>query len=635
MAVERTWLRFARDANQEETQRFGLTKFDGYQLKLITDENVNFLAELMLFSLQRNQRCLEVGIDVCYTIICANWIHQQDMYELERETISALYNIFLDPKRYTPEPAEVRSFMAEIKRRSKIDVEDEAFHPAMRFINNCAEFMKEAIQLKAIPAGPEFDNFRTFVKLRISGYLLNVDKPTLFQSLINNMYETYLAKNDNIQAALSLQLLANTYNWDTTAYLPACEAPPFPAQSEFKRKEALYTLMARKFAKGNRLEQAVECYDELLDAYKDHNFDLSGLSFCHGELCKVFKSLETVGRIEPSYFMVHFLGFGFPTESRGKIYIFEGEAFEHITSVHHRIIRMYPGARLVKNEDEAKKLAANPTFGKHLFIKTVVPYKNKAETKQVSFMTQQYLDKKDLNTFVSTRRLPGSSNVTNLWTEETTYETELTFPALMNRSEVRDITVNKLSPIKNAIKSLLEKNGELSNLEFWIKRSLKEGIDPKTISGATHFNNLSRILAGTVDSPVNGGVGQYRVFLTAATYDDPEYEADVGYLKNCFNNLIRLLNNLLKLHQALVPANLKPQHEVMMELFVKNFKAEIDDLKLDTKSILKLDDMVESMIASKIRTRRQQRTYLGSQYGSTAEIQSSSGYSHPDSSTDV
>ncbi|GME71531.1 unnamed protein product [Ambrosiozyma monospora] len=154
-----------------------------------------------------------------------------------------------------------------------------------------------------------------------------------------------------------------------------------------------------------------------------------------------------------------------------------------------------------------------------------------------------------------------------------------------------------------------------------------------TISGATHFNNLSRILAGTVDSPVNGGVGQYRVFLTGATYDDPEYEADVGYLKNCFNNLIKLLNNLLKLHQALVPANLKPQHELMMELFDKNFKAEIDDLKLDTKSVLKLDDMVEAMIASNIRTRRQQKTFLGSQYGSSADVQSSSGYSHPDSST--
>ncbi|GMF06389.1 unnamed protein product [Ambrosiozyma monospora] len=145
---------------------------------------------------------------------------------------------------------------------------------------------------------------------------MNVDKPELLQSLIHNMYEHYLSKNDFVQAALSLQLLADTYNWDPVAYLPPCETPQFPAQSEFKRKEALYTMMAKKFVKGNRLEQAVECYDELLDAYKTQNFDLVGLSFCHGELCKVFKSLENVGRLEPSYFMVHCIGYGFPSENR-------------------------------------------------------------------------------------------------------------------------------------------------------------------------------------------------------------------------------------------------------------------------------------------------------------------------------
>ncbi|GMF06306.1 unnamed protein product [Ambrosiozyma monospora] len=179
----------------------------------------------MLFALQRNDKCLEVGIRMCYDVMCAYWIHQQDLYELERETISALYDCFLNPERYTPEPPEVRNFLGAMQKRSKIDVEDEAYHPAVRFITTCGEFMSEAIQLKAIPVGPEFDDFRTFVKLRISSYLMNVDKPELLQSLIHNMYEHYLSKNDFVQAALSLQLLADTYNWDPVAYLPPCETP--------------------------------------------------------------------------------------------------------------------------------------------------------------------------------------------------------------------------------------------------------------------------------------------------------------------------------------------------------------------------------------------------------------------------
>ncbi|GME77104.1 unnamed protein product [Ambrosiozyma monospora] len=105
------------------------------------------------------------------------------------------------------------------------------------------------------------------------------------------------------------------------------------------------------------------------------------------------------------------------------------------------------------------------------------------------------------------------------------------------------------------------------------------------------------------------------------------------YLKNCFDNLIKLLNNLLKLHEALVPANLKPQHEVMVELFQKNFKAEIEELKLDTKSVLKLDEMVQALISANIRNHRRQRRMLGSSYAESSDMQSSSAFSHPGSST--
>ncbi|GME88532.1 unnamed protein product [Ambrosiozyma monospora] len=61
-AIERSWERFPRPATAEEIQRFGITAFDGYQGMLITDDNVNALTELMLFALQRNDKCLEVGI---------------------------------------------------------------------------------------------------------------------------------------------------------------------------------------------------------------------------------------------------------------------------------------------------------------------------------------------------------------------------------------------------------------------------------------------------------------------------------------------------------------------------------------------------------------------------------------------
>ncbi|GMF03860.1 unnamed protein product [Ambrosiozyma monospora] len=166
-------------------------------------------------------------------------------------------------------------------------------------------------------------------------------------------------------------------------------------------------------------------------------------------------------------------------------------AFEHITSINHRLTRLYPGSRIITNEDEARRLAANPPFGKYIYTKTVTPAKSLAENNNVTYMTRQYIDNKNLNVFVSNRRLPGSTNICNLWTEEVTYETELTFPTLMNTSEIKSSNTVKISPIKNAIKSLLEKNSELKSLAFLLNRNLKEGIDPKSIATTTMFKLFS------------------------------------------------------------------------------------------------------------------------------------------------
>ncbi|GME75258.1 unnamed protein product [Ambrosiozyma monospora] len=437
---------------------------------------------------------------------------------------------------------------------------------------------------------------------------MSVDMPELLQSLINEMYESNIAKKDYIQAALSLELLANIYDWNTSYYLTACEAPKFPAQSEFKRKEALFKLMAANFVKGGKIDQAIDTYSELLEAYQKYNFDLNGLSFCHGELCKLYAAMENNGRIDSSYFLMSFIGLGIPEYLRGKNYILEGSAFEHITSLNHRLARLYPGSRIIFNEDEAKRLAADPPFGKYIYTKTVTPAKSLAENNSLTFMTRQYIDNKNLNVFVSNRRIPGSTNICNLWTEEVTYETEMTFPTLMNMSEVKNSHTVKISPIKNAIKSLLEKNSELKGLEFLLNRNLKEGIDPKSITGTTMFSNLSRVLAGTVDSPVNGGVGQYRAFFTAVS-SEPGYKEDVAYLKKCFANLIELLDRLLKLHQALIPGNLVEQHRAMVELFSKNFRNEIKELEIDVNATLNLEQFIDQLIKSNMRSHRQRNPH--------------------------
>ncbi|GME89215.1 unnamed protein product [Ambrosiozyma monospora] len=183
----------------------------------------------------------------------------------------------------------------------------------------------------------------------------------------------------------------------------------------------------------------------------------------------------------------------------------------------------------------------------------------------------------------------------------------------MNRSEVKNKSIVKVSPIKNAIKSLLEKNSELKGLEFLLNRNLKEGIAPKSIAGTTMFSDLSRVLAGTVDSPVNGGVGQYRAFFGVVS-DEPGYEDNVAFLKKEFMSLIKLLDQLLKLHHALLPVHLAPQHRAMVELFAKNFNNEINELELNVNATLDLDKFVGELLKANTRTHRERSRRAGPAY---------------------
>ncbi|GMG36339.1 unnamed protein product [Ambrosiozyma monospora] len=598
------WKRMGFPVSEETQKRFSIDRVGGLQKHMYEEGEYNIRSLILTMAMQRNKTCLETASKMAWDIFVTHWIEKGNLYDSQKETISALYDIFFNNEDYVPTSTEVMNFASVmLQLHSKMDHDDEAYEGMVASGGMMFSFIQIAIKIRAIPISSEFDYARTSLQIKISGIFMKVDKPELLHSLINSMYESNLVKKEFVQAALSLGLLAKTYEWNDSYYLPACEAPKFPAQSEFKRKEALFKLMASNFVKGGKVDQAIDIYNELLSAYQKYNFDLNGLSFCHGELCKAYRLLESTGRLDPSYFFLNFIGSGFPDNVRGKRFIHEDQPFMHITSFIQKLTRVHVGSRIITNEDEAKRLAAEPQVGKYLFVKTVSPRKSLSESSHLTYMTRKFIDNKNLSVFVSTRRIPGSTNICDLWTEEVTYETEVTFPTLMNFSTIKNSCTVKITPIKNAIKSLMEKNSDLKGLEYLLKRNLKEGIDPQTIAGSTVFSDLSRVLAGTVDSPVNGGVGQYRAFFTLDS-SDPEYKKDVLFLKSCFTDLIVLLDKLLKLHGALIPPNLVPQHSAMVELFSKNFKIEVDELKLDVNAKLNLKELVHNLIKANIRTHR-------------------------------
>ena len=613
--INNSWDSLSKEASDENQARFQLKNFGGYQNSVMSMNNHKLLKWIMLFSMQRNESCLNIGVKIFWTLIANELVEKDSLFEFERETVSSLYELFENELTYSPQSNEISTYLASIQNIiKKMDVEDISYSEVNRLVKTLSKYLSSLVELRQVPNGEEFDDDRTFHKLNISSYLMNVDRPELFQGFICDMYENYLDKKNYVQAALSLELLANSWEWDINTYLPECSKPKLPSQTAFKRKVDLFKIIANNFIKGNKLEQAVDIYNEMLEAYSKYNFELMGLSFCHLELGKLYGELENVDRLESTFFKISFIGLGFPESIRGKEFIYEGLPYEHITSVHNRLNRLYPGSRIISNEDEANKLKSeeNSPIGKYLFIKTVIPKKESFGSEKLSHMAKQYVDNKNLNTFINTRRLPGANSITNLWTEEITYTTYMTFPTLMNRSEIKNTNIIKIPPIKNAIRSLIIKNEELSNLEYLIKQNLKDNIKLESIASSSMFNSVSRILAGTVDSPVNGGAGQFKIFFNYKEEGSnidlgesiEEYENDCLKLNSCFQDLIKIMNNLLKLHGLIIPDTLRLQHESLVELFNKNFQSDIEELKLDVFSELDYDELMKSLTNKNVYSNR-------------------------------
>lgn len=575
--VNECWDKLAWPATEEDVVRFNLTKFGGYQVEFISSD-FGILPDLMLFALQRNPSCQTVAVKVLWSILVSEYILSESVVDVEKECFTGLNELY-NRTAYKPSVNEQDALIERLRTTIRLDREDEAFATISRFINNLAGFLVVLNDLNHVPVGPEFEDDRTFHKLNINAYLKNANKPELFHSFINQMYESNMKKNDCIQAALSLELLVSTYEWDHYTVLPQSYRPKFPEQTAFERKEALMRMIASCYIKGNSLERATDTYNELLEAYNQHTYDLKSFAYVHQKLARLYLDLESSDKLSSSFFRVAFIGGGFPTNIRGKEQIFEGLPFEHITSIHERMLKLYPGARIITDDEQANSLKDKIQSGRYLHVNSVEPVNEISEkVLNTSIGVRQYARNKNLRFFSTVKKIPGSTSVFDLWTEEVTYETQLSFPTLMNRSEIKNTSVVRLSPLDNAVRTIVNKINDLIQAESLINLAYKEKVDYTSL-----LNDLSRHLAGTVDSPVNGGVGQYRTFFLDPRYDGkPDYAYNIRLLRNAFYDLTRVLSRCLHLHGKVIGSSMKVSHEALVDLFRANFKSEIETLKLNT-----------------------------------------------------
>lgn len=556
--------------------RFGIGKVGPYQMQIL-QENVGLMQEIFLFAFHRHIESVKVSCKLLWSSAIASWLTYGNLQPLVNIAIPELYNIYQTGRLYLTD-YDLQRFKLCTLYTVHVSRDDPSYEPVLALMEELFAFLHTVANAYKISDQEEFDDDRTAVHMEMFTYLLNADRPELFHKMIYDLFIHFVKRKDHAQAALSLELLANTYDWNTNNLLEPINYPPLPEQSSFERKEYLYKESAKNFAQGLKLEKALSIYKDLIAAYDKINYDLSGLAYVYGEMSNIYTALQTVDRLVPTYFKVSFTGQGFPSSLRNKSFIFEGLPFEHITSMHDRLLRVYHGTTIVQSQERMDELFLNSSVGRFIHVSSVEPqfelsehFKNNVDKKNfLDNKTWMYIENRNLRTFSNSRRLPGATGVVDLWVNEVTYRTTSTFPTLMNRSEIIEVTQRKLSPLQNALRSLRIKVQELNGLENMCWKVIKEQGDCSEV-----FSELSRNMAGTIDAPVNGGMTQYREFLNPKTASNFE-EKDLNSLTTAFADLAAILARCLILHRELLPSeDLKESHTMLIVLFKKNFELEI------------------------------------------------------------
>lgn len=551
--------------------------------KLIVDTPL-LLKEIIISLFQKDIPMTKIYCKFLFHVIMSYWKYTGNLVELLNKCVIEIYNTHKEGNLHIEEEI-LKNYIRCVIMTIDISENDLHFHAIIDFFQELFIFLQHILELDKVPKSLEYNDQRIICKFKLFNHLMDINHPEYFEKLINDLFIGFIKKQDFVQAALILELFANTYNWCPYYYYAAIKCPPLPKQTSFERKEYLYKEAGRNFSRGLKFEKALSVYNKLLNAYNEVNYDMDGLAFVHDQISHIYIQMQHVDKMIPNYFKVEFFGNGFPSMLRNKVFIYEGLPFEHISSIQSRLLQMYPYSQVVNTPSEDEISVLNRKIDKFISVVTVEPVEKAIDQANNILDTTTSMSRlhDGLKVFKYSKRIPGSSDVADIWVEEYIYTTVDEFPTLFYKSPVKDVIKRRISPIENAIRDIETKILELTTLKYSCYKTVKNN-DELSLN---LFQEFSRNITGTISAPVNGGLSKYRKFLIEPTCDQ--------YAKNKIEKLALLLDKLTVLlsHCLLLNERLQTisgiqddNHKILVELYQESFSNEIK------RNGINLDEMI-------------------------------------------
>jgi len=424
-------------------------------------------------------------------------------------------------------------------------------------------------------------------------------------------------------------------------------------ETSFERKEKLYLKIIDCFETSKAWEKAIQLCKELAYQYETISLNYINISEMLKREAKLYEYIATEDRYFSNYFRVGFYGANWHSMLRNKQFVYRGIEWEKIGPFCERIVNKYPNSQLLRSnqppdrdikfgdilyiqitaiqpEPSWEHWIANDDVCSSLgsLAPTELDYNGNARNLTTKLMNEEelnitidptsddiiesaeysvldnypeyirkYYEANEVRTFSFNRpfkkqkdkKTNSENEFMDLWTEKTILITENKFPSLLRRSEVIYLKIIELSPIENAVLTLIAKNRELNmakeryeKAERDINHGQEIPLDMRLNTGGININPLTMLLNGSVDARVNGGVPMYRNAFLCPEFQEqnPEYDYLVAKMKKLIEQQAVIIHNALELHDRLVTPEMRPLHENLIKSFYVTFGNEIEALHL-------------------------------------------------------
>ncbi|XP_065184733.1 dedicator of cytokinesis protein 2-like isoform X1 [Sycon ciliatum] len=435
---------------------------------------------------------------------------------------------------------------------------------ALEFVENLTQLLGRLLDFRNLQDGDEYSISRMQTIFNLLQYYQETEREEMVIRYIYKLSSLHLQAQNYSEAAFSLLLHTSILKWEDLPVSAHGEFPSYAkARSEYELKELIFKDIIEYFDKGKLWECAIPLCKELALQCEMITFDYEQLSGIHKTISKLYHDIMHSVRGKAEYYRVGFYGTLFPPFLRNKQFIFRGKDFERLGEFNQMLLSHFPKAQLITfNTPPGEEY--NTIEGMHMQVSKVEPIADDVDKfagMSVASSIIDYYAANNISHFVlnrPVRRGPKSAGeFATMWVERTVYMTASRLPGMLRWCEVVDEKRLEISPIENALETMVSKNKELRAL------SLRAQKNP------AQLNPLSMALNGVLDAAVQGGLANYENLFFTEEYarEHPEHILIIDEIKDLIKEQVIILGEGLDVHQKLAPEALSQFHKRMEECY--------------------------------------------------------------------